>query len=151
MSLKKGEAMFLGTHTPRLDEKGRMFLPAKFRERLAGGLVMTRGQERCLYVFPVAEFERMAAAMNTTPVSSRAVRDYQRVLLSGASDEVPDKQGRISIPALLRDYAGLSKDCTVIGAGNRIEIWDTQAWSEYLAEAEQPFAEQSEAVVPGIM
>lgn len=143
--------MFLGTHTPRLDEKGRMFLPAKFRERLAGGLVMTRGQERCLYVFPMAEFERIATAMHSTPVTSRAVRDYQRVLLSGASDEVPDKQGRVTIPQLLRDYAGLSKECTVIGAGNRIEIWDTQAWDDYLAGAEQPFADQAEEVVPGLL
>ena len=143
--------MFLGTHTPRLDDKGRMILPAKFREKLAAGLVMTRGQERCLYVFPMNEFERIAAAMNTTPVTSRAVRDYQRVLLSGASDEIPDKQGRVTIPPLLREYAGLSKECTVIGAGNRVEIWDTQAWNDYLAGAEQPFSEQAEEVVPGLL
>ena len=143
--------MFLGTHTPRLDDKGRMILPAKFREKFAAGLVMTRGQERCLYVFPMNEFERIAAAMNTTPVTSRAVRDYQRVLLSGASDEIPDKQGRVTIPPLLREYAGLSKECTVIGAGNRVEIWDTQAWNDYLAGAEQPFADQAEEVVPGLL
>ncbi|HCQ17798.1 MAG TPA: cell division/cell wall cluster transcriptional repressor MraZ, partial [Dermacoccus sp.] len=126
-------------------------LPAKFREKFAAGLVMTRGQERCLYVFPMNEFERIAAAMNTTPVTSRAVRDYQRVLLSGASDEIPDKQGRVTIPPLLREYAGLSKECTVIGAGNRVEIWDTQAWNDYLAGAEQPFSEQAEEVVPGLL
>jgi len=143
--------VFLGTHTPRLDDKGRMILPAKFREKFAAGLVMTRGQERCLYVFPMNEFERIAAAMNTTPVTSRAVRDYQRVLLSGASDEIPDKQGRVTIPPLLREYAGLSKECTVIGAGNRVEIWDTQAWNDYLAGAEQPFSEQAEEVVPGLL
>lgn len=143
--------MFLGTHTPRLDDKGRMILPAKFREKFAAGLVMTRGQERCLYVFPMNEFERIAAAMNTTPVTSRAVRDYQRVLLSGASDEIPDKQGRVTIPPLLREYAGLSKECTVIGAGSRVEIWDTQAWNDYLAGAEQPFSEQAEEVVPGLL
>ena len=143
--------MFLGTHTPRLDDKGRMILPAKFREKFAAGLVMTRGQERCLYVFPMNEFERIAAAMNTTPVTSRAVRDYQRVLLSGASDETPDKLGRVTIPPLLREYAGLSKECTVIGAGNRVEIWDTQAWNDYLAGAEQPFSEQAEEVVPGLL
>lgn len=143
--------MFLGTHTPRLDDKGRMILPAKFREKFAAGLVMTRGQERCLYVFPMNEFERIAAAMNTTPVTSRAVRDYQRVLLSGASDEIPDKQGRVTIPPLLREYAGLSKECTVIGAGNRVEIWDTQAWNDYLAGAEQPFSEQAEEVVSGLL
>ena len=69
--------MFLGTHTPRLDEKGRLFLPAKFRDKLAGGLVITRGQERCLYVFAMADFERLAAEMNNTPVTNRAVRSYE--------------------------------------------------------------------------
>lgn len=141
--------MFLGTHTPRLDDKGRLFLPAKFRERLAGGLVITRGQERCLYVFAMTEFERFSESVLNTPVTSKAVRDYQRVLLSGASDEIPDKQGRVTIPATLREYAGLSRDCTVIGAGTRVEVWDTAAWNTYLQGTEQAFADQSEEVVPG--
>jgi len=144
-------AVFLGTHTPRLDDKGRMFLPAKFRERLAGGLVVTRGQERCLYVFPMAEFERIATQMQDTPTTSRAVRDYQRVFLSGASDEIPDRQGRVTIPATLRDYAGLSHECTVIGAGARVEVWDSTAWNSYLEQTEQTFADQSEEVVPGLL
>ncbi len=143
--------MFLGTHNPRLDDKGRMFLPAKYRERLAGGLVVTRGQERCLYVFPMSEFERIATSMQATPTSNRAVRDYQRVFLSGASDEIPDKQGRVTIPAALRDYAGLARECTVIGAGARLEVWDTSAWTAYLEQTEQTFADQSEEVVPGLL
>ncbi len=143
--------MFLGTHTPRLDDKGRIFLPAKFRDRLSTGLVMTRGQERCLYVFTMAEFERVATSMQSTPTTNRAVRDYQRVFLSGASDEIPDKQGRVTIPATLREYAGLSHDCTVIGAGSRLEIWDSAAWGAYLQETEQAFADQSQEVVPGVL
>lgn len=143
--------MFLGTHSPRLDDKGRMFLPAKYRERLAGGLVVTRGQERCLYVFPMAEFERIATSMQASPTSNRAVRDYQRVFLSGASDEIPDKQGRVTIPPALRDYAGLVHECTVIGAGARLEVWDTGAWTAYLEQTEQSFADQSEEVVPGLL
>ncbi len=143
--------MFLGTHTPRLDDKGRLFLPAKFRERMANGLVITRGQDRCLYVFPMDEFARMAETMRTTPVTSKAVRDYQRVFLSGASDEIPDKQGRVTIPGALRDYAGLSRECTVIGAGSRVEVWDTAAWEAYLASTEQAFAEQAEEVIPGLL
>lgn len=143
--------MFLGTHTPRLDDKGRMFLPAKFREKLAGGVVITRGQEHCLYVYPMAEFERVAATMQTSPTTNRAVRDYQRVFLSGASDEVPDKQGRVTIPANLRAYAGLSHECTVIGAGSRVEIWDTESWNSYLEEIEPAYADQSEEVVPGLI
>lgn len=143
--------LFLGTYTPRLDDKGRMFLPAKFRDRLAGGVVITRGQERCLYLYPVAEFERIAASFQSQPTSNRAVRDYQRVFLSGASDEVPDKQGRVTIPAPLRQYAGLTHECTVIGAGSRLEIWDTASWEAYLEQAEATFAEQSEEVIPGIL
>lgn len=143
--------MFLGTHTPRLDDKGRMFLPAKFREKLAGGVVITRGQEHCLYVYPMAEFERVATAMQSSPTTSRPVRDYQRVFLSGASDEVPDKQGRVTIPANLRSYAGLSHECTVIGAGSRVEIWDTASWNAYLEETEPAYADQSEEVVPGLI
>ena len=143
--------MFLGTHTPRLDEKGRLFLPAKFRDRLANGLVVTRGQERCLYVFPMDEFVRVADTMRRAPVTSKAVRDYLRVFLSGASDELPDKQGRVTIPAALRDYAGLSRDCTVIGAGSRLEVWDTAAWTAYLETTEQAFAEQAEEVIPGLL
>lgn len=142
--------MFLGTHTPRLDDKGRLFLPAKFRDRLADGLVMTKGQERCLYVYDVAEFTRVATAMQQGPTSSKAVRDYVRVFLSGASDEVPDKQGRVTIPPPLRAYAGLTRDCTVIGAGNRVEVWDTPAWEAYLVRSEAAFAEQSEEVIPGL-
>lgn len=143
--------MFLGTHTPRLDDKGRLFLPAKFRERLAGGLVVTRGQERCLYVFPMDEFVKVTQQMQEAPTTNRAVRDYIRVFLSGASDEIPDKQGRVTIPAHLRQYAGLSRDCTVIGTGSRVEVWDTEAWNDYLASTEQAYSEQSEEVIPGLM
>ncbi len=142
--------MFLGTHTPRLDEKGRLFLPAKFRDRLADGLVVTKGQERCLFVYPADTFASIAGDMQKGPTSSKAVRDYIRVFLAGAHDEVPDRQGRLTIPASLRQYAGLTRDCTVIGTGNRVEVWDSAAWSTYLTASEQAFAEQSEEVVPGL-
>ncbi len=143
--------MFLGTHTPRLDDKGRLILPAKFREKLASGLVVTRGQERCLYVFPMEEFVKVADDLRAAPVTSKAVRDYLRVFLSGASDEIPDKQGRVTIPATLRAYAGLDREVTVIGAGSRVEVWDTAAWEAYLAGTEQAFADQAQEVVPGLL
>jgi MraZ protein len=143
--------VFLGTHTPRLDDKGRIFLPAKFRDRLASGLVVTRGQERCLYVFPMDEFVRVAETMRNAPVTSKVVRDYLRVFLSGASDEIPDRQGRVTVPPTLREYAGLNRDCTVIGAGSRVELWDTTAWNTYLASTEQAFADQAEEVIPGLL
>ncbi len=142
--------LFLGTHQPRLDDKGRLFLPARFRDDLAGGLVITRGQERCLYVFPAAEFARMQGLIRQAPVTSRVARDFTRVLMSGAIDGVPDKQGRVTVPPLLRQYAGLSKDCVVVGVGARLEIWDAPTWDAYLAEQEPAFAEQSEEVLPGL-
>ncbi len=143
--------MFLGTHTPRLDEKGRLFLPAKYREELAEGLVITKGQERCLYVFPEAEFGRITQALRNAPMTSKGVRDYSRVFFASASDEVPDKQGRITVPPGLREYAGLSRDCVVIGANTRLEIWDAQAWDAYLADQEEAFSAASEEVLPGVL
>ncbi len=146
-----GAGLLLGTYTPKLDEKGRLILPAKFREDLGGGIVVTRGQERCLYVFPVREFERITQVLRAAPVTAKAVRDYSRVFFASASDEVPDKQGRITIPQPLRTYAGLAKECTVIGANTRLEIWDAQAWETYLEQEEQVFSDVSEEVLPGIL
>lgn len=142
--------MFLGTHSPRLDEKGRIILPAKFREELSSGLVLTKGQENCIYVFSAREFEKVLAQMQDAPLSNMAARDYIRIFLSGASDEVPDKQGRVTIPATLRSYAGLEKELVVIGAGSRAEIWDAAAWREYLAAKESAFSATDEQGIPGI-
>lgn len=144
-------ALFVGTHAPRLDEKGRIFLPAKFRDQLSEGLVMTKGQERCLYVFTTEEFARMTDRMREVPPTSKSARDFMRVFLSGASDDTPDKQGRVTIAPALRTYAGLERDCTVIGAGSRVEIWDTPTWEAYLAEQEPLFAALSEEVLPGLI
>lgn len=140
--------MFLGTYEPRLDDKGRLILPAKFRDQLESGVVITRGQERCLYVFPRAEFENMHAQLAKAPLTSKQVRDYTRVLLSGASDEIPDKQGRITIPGILRQYAGLERELSVIGAGSKVEIWDSQAWNAYLNDTEDFYSDLTEEVFP---
>jgi MraZ protein len=141
-------APFLGTYTPRLDDKGRLILPARFRSQLAPGLVMTRGQERCLFLLPMDEFRRMHEQIRQAPVTSKQARDYLRVFLSGASDEMPDKQGRITIPSMLRTYAGLDREVAVIGAGTRVEIWDLAAWESYLAEQEAGYADTAEEVFP---
>jgi MraZ protein len=143
--------VFLGTHTPRLDEKGRLILPAKYRDELAPGLVLTKGQERCLYVFPLPEFDRLTQALRTAPVTAKSVRDYSRVFFASASDEVPDKQGRITLPPALREYAGLQRDCVVIGANTRLEIWGAEAWTSYLDQQEDAFSDASEEVLPGVL
>ncbi|HYN75094.1 MAG TPA: division/cell wall cluster transcriptional repressor MraZ [Candidatus Limnocylindria bacterium] len=141
--------MFLGTHHPRLDDKGRLFLPARFREDLSGGLVVTRGQEGCLYVFARERFAAMAADMSVAAFTNKPARDLGRVFFAGASDEVPDKQGRITVPAALRAYAGLSKECVVIGNNDRLEIWDQGQWESYLEGQEDAFANLDSQEVPG--
>lgn len=142
--------MFLGTYEPKLDDKGRVFLPAKFREDMEGGIVLTRGQEHCIYVFPASRFDDMTQELLTAPLSSKQARDWIRVMLSGAYKEVPDKQGRISIPADLRTYAGLGRELTVIGAGSRAEIWNAESWREYLAVQEEVFSQTAEEIIPGM-
>ena len=143
--------MFLGTYSPRLDEKGRVFLPAKFRDELAEGLVITKGQERCLYVFSAAEFGRLTERLREAPLTAKGARDYSRVFFASAHDDTPDKQGRVTVPPQLREYAGLDRDCVVIGANTRVEIWDAQAWETYLAGQEEQFSSLSEEVLPGIV
>ena len=144
------QTLFFGTYTPRLDDKGRIFLPAKFRDELAEGLVVTRGQERCLYVWSLEEFGKLTERLREVPVTNKSARDYMRMFFAGASDETPDKQGRVTIPLMLRDYASLSKDCIVIGAMNRVEIWDSASWQTYSEEQEPAFADLSEDVFPGL-
>ncbi|QBR90843.1 division/cell wall cluster transcriptional repressor MraZ [Nocardioides euryhalodurans] len=140
--------MLMGTYTPKLDDKGRLFLPAKFRDQLSEGLVVTRGQERCLTVWPMSAFSQLAGQAQEAPVTDKAVRDYTRLLFAGASDDQPDKQGRLSIPPMLREYASLSKDVIVIGVGNRLEIWDAARWQEYTDAREQAFSDLSDEVFP---
>ena len=143
--------MFLGTHQPRLDEKGRLFLPAKFRDELKDGLVLTKGQENCVYGWPLPEWERITEQMRSLPITGKSARDLTRVLFASGSLEVPDKQGRITVPTALREYAGMERDCVVIGANTRVEFWDQGAWDNYLTAAEPAYADMAEEVLPGVM
>ena len=145
------EQMFLGTHAPLLDDKGRLVLPAKFREGLAAGLVLTKGQERSIVVWPAAEFASYAERLNEASRSDAQVRAYLRVLFSGAFDEIPDRQGRITVPPALREYAGLHREVVVVGNGSTVEMWDAAAWNTYLTAQEDAFSGISEEVVPGIL
>src|ERR1700712_5161981 len=142
--------MFLGTYAPKLDEKGRLILPAKFWDELSAGVVVTRGQEHCLYLYSAREFESVLEKVSQGPVTSKETRDSQRALLAGANQELPDKQHRVTLPAILREYAGLDRELTVIGAGNRAEIWDTEAWNTYYEGAESDFVNTTEEVIPGL-
>jgi MraZ protein len=142
--------MLLGTHTPKLDEKGRVILPSKFRDDLGGGVVITRGQERCLYVFSTAEFERVYERIREAPLTNKQARDFQRMFLSGASAEKPDGQNRVTIPPHLRTYAGLDRDLVVTGVGAHAEIWTADAWNAYADSNEDSYSEMEQEVIPGL-
>lgn len=132
--------VFLGTFTPRLDDKGRLILPAKFRGGLASGLVATRGLDRCIFLFPLDSFTAVHDRLKTAPLENKKARDYLRNFLGHASDDIPDKQGRILLTAPLRSYAGIDRDVAVVGMGSRVEIWDAATWERYLEEGEDDYA-----------
>ena len=141
--------MFLGTHFPKVDEKGRFFLTAKFRDELGAGLIIAKGQERCLTIYAPDEIQRQAQAAMSGPSTLKGIRDFQRMFAAGASEETPDKQGRVTIPPVLRNYAGLDKEIAVIGAFNRVEVWDLEAWEAYSARQDEAYAEMDEEIFPG--
>lgn len=142
--------LLLGTYTPKIDAKGRVALPAKFRSQLGQGLVMARGQERCVYLLPFDEFRRIASQIQRTSVGNKAAREYLRVFLSGAVDQEPDKQGRVVVPQMLRDYANLGSDIVVIGVGTRAELWNKDAWESYLAHKEEGYSDIADDVLPEV-
>jgi len=142
--------MLLGTHTPKLDEKGRVILPSKFRDDLGPGVVITRGQERCLYVFSTSEFERVYERIREAPLTNKQARDFQRMFLSGASAEKPDSQNRVTIPPHLRTYAGLERDLVVTGVGAHAEVWNADAWNAYAESNEDTYSEMEQEVIPGL-
>ncbi|MDR1237604.1 MAG: division/cell wall cluster transcriptional repressor MraZ [Propionibacteriaceae bacterium] len=133
--------MFLGSFTPKLDEKGRFFLPTKFREQLSRGMVISRQPERCLAIWPVDAFQAEVEAAATGRSTDENSRLMQRMFASGASDESADSQGRVTVPSVLRNYAGLDKEIAVIGAYTHVEVWNPAAWEEYQANKEEYFAQ----------
>lgn len=138
--------MFLGEYQHTVDAKGRVVLPSKFRDRLENGLVVTKGQERCLYVFPFDRWDEEVQKVNRLPRTDRRSRNYARSFFGSASDQRLDGQGRIQIPQSLRDYAGLSKEIAVVGVAERVEIWDQESWTSLSGEADELFAGIEEAL-----
>lgn len=121
--------MFLGEYTHTIDDKGRLTVPAKYRGELAAGLVVTRGFDRNLMVYPLNEWEKLAQEIMTKPLTDSRTRDFRRRVFSGAADLEPDRQGRILVPPYLRDFAAINGEVVIVGMYNYIEIWSTDAWS----------------------
>lgn len=143
--------MFLGTYTPKLDDKGRLTLPAKFRDALAGGLMVTKSQDHSLAVYPRAEFEELADRAQAASRSNTEARAYLRNLWAGTDEQHPDAQGRITLSVDHRRYANLSKECVVIGSMDFLEIWDAKAWQDYQQTHEENFSAASDETLRDII
>jgi len=122
--------MFLGEFVHTIDEKGRLTVPAKFRDDLAAGLVVTRGIDRCLAIYPLEEWERLAKQVSDLPMTDRRARAFRRLVFANASDAIPDKHGRVLIPPRLREYAGFDNEVVVTGLNTYIEVWNQDSWGE---------------------
>ncbi len=135
----------MGEFDHSVDDKGRLAIPAKFRGEFADGLVITRGLERCLFIYTAAYWEALAQRIDSLPLTQARAREFSRLMFSGANDTMLDKQGRLVVPAYLREYASLKSDAVVIGVNTRLEVWDRDSWQQVRdkVEAEGEFiAEQ---------
>lgn len=138
--------MFFGEYSHSLDAKGRMSVPAKFRRELSGGVVVTRGLDNCLFLYTREEWEKMAQKLAKLPISQKKSRAFARLMLAGAWDADLDSQGRVMLPEYLRKYAKISKQVTVAGLYDRVELWDEDLWNEYKTKTEAESDEIAEAM-----
>ncbi len=129
--------MFIGEYRHTIDTKKRLALPAKFRAELGKTVVITRGFENCLIVYPQKQWKIMSDKLGKLPVSQADARGFSRIMLAGAMEVALDKLGRILIPEYLKKYAGLKKNAVVCGLSNRLEIWDAKKWAIYRTKMEK--------------
>lgn len=139
--------MFTGEYQHGIDEKGRLIVPAKFREVLGDQFIITKGLDNCLFVYPREEWNTLENKLKNLPFTNRDARAFARFFFSGAVECETDKQGRILINANLRDYAGIIKDVVIIGVGTRIEIWSQETWAEYSKLTEKSYEELAEKMM----
>jgi len=138
--------MFIGEYSHTIDEKGRMAVPAKLRQKLGSGAVVTRGIDKCLWVFPKSEWQTLAEKISNLPLSDANSRAFSRLMLAGAMEVEFDSQGRVLLPGYLRSYANLTKNTVVAGLYNRLEIWDKADWDSYKEKTEKETAQITEAL-----
>lgn len=134
--MKSVEPMFIGEYQHNMDAKGRVAVPAKFRNKLSGGAIVTRGLDKCLFLFSVEEWEKLAEKIISLPLTQSNSRAFSRLMLAGAADCEIDAQGRILVPDYLRKYANIEKEVIIAGLYNRAEIWDMNQWNKYKTETE---------------
>lgn len=138
--------MFIGEYTHAIDDKGRLSIPAKFRRQLSGGVVVTKGLDGCLFVYPLDQWQQLATKLAALPLAQKQSRAFARLMLAGAFDAELDSQGRIIVPEHLRVYAKLQKHVAVTGLYNRVELWDEDTWHTYRAQTEASSEEIAEAM-----
>lgn len=138
--------MFIGEYNHNVDDKGRLAVPAKFRQELAKGAVVTKGLDNCLFLYSKDEWEKLAKKLALLPISQSNTRAFSRLMLAGAMDVVLDKQGRINLPDYLLKYAGLGKKAVVAGLYNRLELWDEGRWESYKKSTEKSSGDIAEAL-----
>jgi len=139
--------MFMGEYRHSIDAKGRIIIPAKFRENLGDTFVLTRGLDQCLFGYPMDEWKTIEEKIKSLPLTKKDARAFSRFFFSGATECEIDKQGRVNIPSTLIQYAKLEKECVVLGVSNRIEIWSKEIWEEYFNDSEQSFSEIAENLI----
>ena len=139
--------MFMGEYQHAVDGKGRMIVPAKFREGLGERFVVTRGMDNCLFVYPLSEWNILEQKLKALPFTRSDARAFMRFFFSGAAECELDKQGRILIPNNLREHAKLLKDVVVIGVSNRVEVWSQEVWEQYSEQAGLSFEDIAEKII----
>ena len=144
-----GYFMLMGEYHHTIDEKNRLIIPSKFRSELGEKFVITRGLENCLFVYSLVEWENIVSKLRTLPFTKKDSRNFTRFFMSGATECVLDKSGRVCITSPLVHYAGLTKDCVIIGANDRLEIWDNDAWENFFNENEDNFSDIAENLFGG--
>jgi len=138
--------MFLGQFEHTIDEKGRLIIPAKFREHLGSDFVITFGLDVCLFVYPLEEWKTLAESLKSLPLGQRDARAFKRILFSQATNCSLDDQGRVIITKYLRDYAQVKREVMVVGVSDRIEIWGKERWQEYSKEIESSYEDIAERI-----
>ncbi len=139
--------MFTGEYQHTIDGKGRLIMPAKYREVLGDSFVITKGLDGCLFVYPLKEWKVLEDKLKQLPFTNKDARAFARFFFSGAVDCEADKQGRILLGSNLREYAEICKEVIIIGVGTRIEIWSREKWSGYSLETEKSYEELAEKMV----
>lgn len=136
--------MFMGEYSHTIDAKGRIIVPAKFRESLGDNFVVTKGLDNCLFVYTSEDWRKFEEKLRTLPLTNKDARKFTRFFLAGAAEMEIDKQGRILIPSVLREFAALEKDVVLVGVGSRIEIWDKARWNESISIYDDDMEEVAE-------